>query len=587
MPIGPEARLKAKVAGKKHAKNSRAATRRPKPKARAKKTARAVKPKLRAIAGGRASHVDELALRLELNSFADELLEECAQGRMSLEATLKRFLPAVSQRLGADGGFVRTIDENMTVESFETGRWHDDDRAHLAREAVRPVTVSADRKRTVIAQPLDVAGRKVGVGAFSFAGDRSADAATLGARIDIVLEQFDDVLAAIQLAAFKQDLIIKLQQALKNVVFDRGVDDAVAILNGSVPLRDVVLLYQDDATGSEGAVRYRIYRDGVCTHDAESRPHTRLRELVRTEGSKVLDHSRAKVQPALGIEGALESVLISGLTSNRTLGKIMATADKGLSIFGRDLLRVFAECVSQRLVDYNRERRHLAQFFDSDTITELLRDPGYEKKFLSPRTDDVALLYADINSFTKISEQVLHDPGKIGRFVDKWSQGAVEIIWKHGGVFDKMVGDCVIGIFGPPFFRASKEERIASCVKAAREILAFTVALEADPDLAEIPKSGVVPGLGVAVGLNLCPASVGLFGPNQDFTAFSSGMNSTARLQSLAGFREILLMESGKDALDPKAIGDAQLEGPIESPVKNVAKPLRYYRLKFPEMTKK
>jgi class 3 adenylate cyclase len=166
----------------------------------------------------------------------------------------------------------------------------------------------------------------------------------------------------------------------------------------------------------------------------------------------------------------------------------------------------------------------------------------------------------------------------------------VEILWKHGGVFDKMGGDCVIGIFGPPFFRTDRVARIAAAVKAAREILSFTVGLETDPELEKIASSGVVRGLGVAVGINLCPASVGLFGPNQDFTAFSSGMNQTARLQSLAGFREILLMDTAQAQLansKDAALRDATYEGPAESPVKNVAKPLRFYRVKFPEMLKK
>ena len=80
-----------------------------------------------------------------------------------------------------------------------------------------------------------------------------------------------------------------------------------------------------------------------------------------------------------------------------------------------------------------------------------------------------------------------------------------------------------------------------------------------------------------------------LFGPNQDFTAFSSGMNATARLQSLAGFREILVMDHARDAMgnDTEGLKDAAFEGPIESPVKNVAKPLRYYRVRFPESSKK
>ena len=66
-------------------------------------------------------------------------------------------------------------------------------------------------------------------------------------------------------------------------------------------------------------------------------------------------------------------------------------------------------------------------------------------------------------------------------------------------------------------------------------------------------------------------------------------MNATARLQSLAGFREILIMDSAKAALGDLAapIRDARFEGPLESPVKNVARPLQYYRLGFPGLPSK
>ena len=50
-----------------------------------------------------------------------------------------------------------------------------------------------------------------------------------------------------------------------------------------------------------------------------------------------------------------------------------------------------------------------------------------------------------------------------------------------------------------------------------------------DPACAPMKAAGVP--LGVATGLNDCPASVGVFGPDRDYTAFSSGMNNTARLQ--------------------------------------------------------
>jgi class 3 adenylate cyclase len=86
----------------------------------------------------------------------------------------------------------------------------------------------------------------------------------------------------------------------------------------------------------------------------------------------------------------------------------------------------------------------------------------------------------------------------------------------------------------------------------------------------------------VAIGVNLANSFCGLFGPNRNYTSFSTGMNQTARLQSLGGFRETLVMESALEAL--RALKDPQLDalrfGPMtETPVKNVAQPLRYAKL--------
>ena len=246
------------------------------------------------------------------------------------------------------------------------------------------------------------------------------------------------------------------------------------------------------------------------------------------------------------------------------------------------MLRFIASTLSQRLIDYNRERIHLSQFFSDAVIDELLRDPRYAANYLTPREAEIGILFADINGFTRICEKVLETPARIGRFVDRWSDGAVEILWKHGGVFDKMVGDCVIGLFGPPFFRDEPVDRAEAAVRAALEIQAFTEAMSSDPEVARLREQVSLPGLGVAIGVNLAHTYCGVFGPNQNYTGFSTGMNQTARLQSLGSFREILLMQPVRDALaksrDP--FFEQLSFGPIvETPVKNVAQPLRHCRL--------
>src|SRR5262249_42704090 len=146
--------------------------------------------------------------------------------------------------------------------------------------------------------------------------------------------------------------------------------------------------------------------------------------------------------------------------------------------FALDVVQVMSVAMSQRLVDFNRERRHLAQFFAPAVISELVREANYHDRHLTPREETIAVLFADINSFTKISEQILEQPAAIAQFVDRWSAGAVDLLWKHGGVFDKMVGDCVIGLFGPPFFREPDTARARAALAAARAIAAFTASLE-------------------------------------------------------------------------------------------------------------
>jgi len=181
-------------------------------------------------------------------------------------------------------------------------------------------------------------------------------------------------------------------------------------------------------------------------------------------------------------------------------------------------------------------------------------------------------MFADISGFTRLSEQVLVHPEAIGRLVDTWSARVVEILWETGGVFDKMVGDCVIGIWGPPFFEESPRELCRKAAMAAKRIGEFTRSLSAHEALPEL----VGEPIDVATGLNYAPLFVGTFGPDADFTGFSAGMNNTARLQGQAKGGDILCMDSFVAAYED----DAAFGPEREAAVKNVAKPLKFRPLK-------
>jgi adenylate cyclase len=125
-------------------------------------------------------------------------------------------------------------------------------------------------------------------------------------------------------------------------------------------------------------------------------------------------------------------------------------------------------------------------------------------------------------------------------------------------------------------------ERAEAAVRAALEIQRLTAAMSSDPEVVRLSALVKLPGLGVAIGVNLAHANCGLFGPNRNYTAFSTGMNQTARLQALGAFRETLVMQSAREALGDSQeawVQELRFSPLAETPVKNVGQPLRYYKL--------
>lgn len=506
----------------------------------------------------------------------DDTMESCVADRLGLSAAMDRYLPVAARALGAEGAVVRTRDESRAMATCAWGKAAERD---LRRFPNRRAVVRS-RGRTWLVQPLNVAGRVIGSAAFVFPGT-PPDVKALAERADFAWEQLDLVLWVIQSSALKQEIIERITRALTRAVFDDALHDALTAFRKAARFDRLAIVYRDDDQTPASRVLYRVYRGAKCVAKRGPKPHAGLERGLRTHGAAVLAADSGRVAKSLGFANPVSWPLIAGVKPEVRLGEIVVSAPHGLDTFARDLLHVLANAVSQRLVDYNRERRHLAQFFSPEVIDELLVDPDYVLKNLAPRVTEAGILYADINSFTKLCEKALIAPERIGAFVDLWSSGAVRIIWKHGGVFDKMVGDCVIAHFGPPFYRSSRKDRASAATAAAFEIQTFTKGLERNPEYKRLARKAGIPGLGVAVGVNLCPAAVGLYGPNRDLTAFSRGMNETARLQSHAGFREIAAMDSVVKILRKEGLAKGlTFEGPLTTQVKNVKRPLKYYLVK-------
>ncbi len=512
-----------------------------------------------------------------LRHMVDELIEEGLLRHWNVSEMLGALLPRVADRLDVTSAFVETFGEDLALHLYmfmpTLGPPSIPDRNivfEATSESRRERICHEARDQMVLAQHLDVAG--TWFGRAGLIAPRSADAARLAEGLNAVCEVLDNYLFSIRAMREKHAVVMRLGNALRHRVLGEGLQEAVAVLAEAIPLDRMVLVYVAEENAAKTLhvkmfVGSKLEVDTLASQGDTYAP-------VRVLGRQYLSGENTALLEELGVRDAQEEVLINGITKSVVVGKIVVTSKQGkFNTYDRELLSAFAGFVRQRVVDFNKEWRALASSFRPDDVARLLQDDEYERRFLAPREANVAIVYVDISGFTRLSETILKTPARVAELVETWSRDAVDLVWEHGGVFDKMVGDCIIALFGPPFYEESEGERLARAIRCARDIRTMTNRLPDRTGFADLRQEGVA----VSTGVNLAPLFVGRFGPNENFTGFSSGMNNTARLQGCAGRDEILVMEDALERL-PDAHGFSF--GPERTaPVKNVAAPLRFRAL--------
>lgn len=409
---------------------------------------------------GQVAHLTE---RWRLNDEVDALCEVAIRDRLPIDHGLRLWMPALAKATGASLVFVRTYDETLELHDFVHAVGESDglpfEPDALAKDLLgaSPITRRAE-SLTLLAQALDVAGDPFGAVAVLLPEELDEEAARL--RHELVstwCEEIDNHLASIADARKKANLTSEISHALQDPVLERGLSRALEVLQANVPFDDLVLVFRHEDDVSGDTLRYKIIKGGVVVHDSASQAASGVGSdvdtFMRSRAFRIMAGDDEEMRERFGIQRYREEVLITGVKSAKVIGRMVVTSRHGeFNTFDRDLIDRFADSLRQRVVDFNREWKNLAVTFSSKTTERLLQEEGYVERYLSARERECAVMFCDIAGFTRLSEQVLGKPEAIGRLIDTWSARAVQIVWESGGTFDKMVGDCVIAIWGPPFF---------------------------------------------------------------------------------------------------------------------------------------
>ena len=233
-----------------------------------------------------------------------------------------------------------------------------------------------------------------------------------------------------------------------------------------------------------------------------------------------------------------------------TIPLLSPTLAFGLALGGEGLSQ-WQKLVVRRQFILNAFGKYLSR----EVIAELLLDSKQLK--LSGEKREMTFLFTDIAGFTALTEKI--DPEQLVRLLNGYLSLCSEIVLRHGGTIDKIVGDALHVIFNAPLQQPDHARRAVDC------------ALELDKACESFRQrmqtQGIILGI-TRIGINTGDCIVGNFGSELrfDYTAHGDAINTAARLENAnkATGTRILVSKSTRDQyrqMSFRSVGDLRIRG--------------------------
>lgn len=218
----------------------------------------------------------------------------------------------------------------------------------------------------------------------------------------------------------------------------------------------------------------------------------------------------------------------------------------------------------EQLERENQLRIHLCRYVGKDLVEKLMASK--DGKLLKNERRVVTVMFADIRSFTAIAEQI--DPEEVLAMLNDYFTIMVNIVFKHNGMLDKLVGDQIMAVFG---HMDSERKGARAAVRAAFEMQNSAAALMRRRAAAGLPV------FKIGIGINTGSAILGSVGSEnrKDYTVIGDTVNAAARLEKHAGGREVVIGERTRKHI-PSSICSGNRQ---ELYIKNRLEPVVCYTL--------
>ncbi len=190
-------------------------------------------------------------------------------------------------------------------------------------------------------------------------------------------------------------------------------------------------------------------------------------------------------------------------------------------------------------------------------VLDAVADPAVAEELVAGelnmkgRTVDAGILFCDIRGFTATTENMT--PEEVIQMLNAHMSAMCGVIYQHGGMVDKFVGDLVMAVWGAPKSAPDDALRLARC------------ALAMQAECARMNESSSKPirvGIGIAYG----PVVAGCMGSKTriDYTVLGARVNLASRLCSAAKPGQVVADSQVREHLDAAIRADALEPFPVK-----------------------
>ena len=520
-----------------------------------------------------------------LHKKLDDLLENLQFNQKSLKETLEEVFVFLKNSVSIAALFVETQNEKLINTVFAYGACDESLKLRAPQlSTVNKIVTFTTPGAIWFGQSIDVDNHIIGTIAIGIKNTNKhieINEEYYSTTLNTISELLDTYIYSKHCSSIKHSMIMGLQEAMADLDISKSLFKAAQILYQSIKFSHMLIVYTDkEITTNSRNIKYIYLKDNKLINDSSDSPLPEIDRCIRSTPN-FLTISPSDLCKTLHLNNVAVSYLTKGIDVDDSIGFIALECNHNekISILAQELIQIFSEELRQRLIDLNREKNNLRKYFPNPIIDKLITTDDYEYLYLSPRATEIGILFADISGFTKMSEQALESPERITHFVNRWAKGVVARVFPLGATLDKLIGDCVMLLFGPPFYDKDESTIIRHMLQASKQILKFTQRYLNSKENRDIQKHPDFERFGVSIGVNFGKCVVGLIGPNQDLTAFSSEVNKTARLQGLAKANQILVSERVKEIATKDCKANWLFSGKQTAQVKNIANPIDYYEL--------